>query len=148
VSELDSVGDRLLVIFDGRCGFCNRSIRWFLVRDRRDRLRFAAYESPKVAGILARHGLDASKFALDPDPMLVALGLDSPAERLLFRSDGVLAILGELPSPWPSVAAALKWIPRPLRDLAYRVVARFRYRIWGQLDACPIPTATERIRFL
>jgi predicted DCC family thiol-disulfide oxidoreductase YuxK len=148
VSELESIGDRLLVIFDGRCGLCNRSIRWFLVHDRRDRLRFAAYESPKVAALLDRHGLGASRISLDPDTILVAVGLDSPAERLLLRSDGVLAILSELPSPWPSLAAAMKWIPRPLRDLAYRLIARFRYRIWGRLDTCPIPTAAERIRFL
>jgi len=148
VSELDSIGDRLLVIFDGRCGLCNRSIRWFLVHDRGDRLRFAAYESLKVAVLLARHGLDASRVALDPDSLLVALELDSPAERLLFRSDGVMAILGVLPPPWRSLAAALNWIPRPFRDFAYRLIARFRYRIWGRLDTCPIPTAAERMRFL
>jgi predicted DCC family thiol-disulfide oxidoreductase YuxK len=148
VSELDNIGDRLLVIFDGHCGLCNRSIRWFLVRDRRDRLRFVAYESPKVAGLLARHGLDASAVALDPNTILVALALESPAERLLLRSDAVLALLGELPSPWPTLAAVLGWVSRPLRDLAYRFVARCRYRIWGRLDTCPIPTAAERARFL
>ena len=148
MSEFDSIGDRLLVVFDGRCGLCNRSIRWFLVRDLGDRLRFAGYESPKVAALLVRHGFDASRVELDPSTMLVAVAVGSPAERLLPRSDGVLAILNELPSPWPSLAAALRWIPRPLRDLAYRLIARFRYRIWGRLDACPIPTAAEQTRFL
>ena len=148
MSEFDSIGDRLLVVFDGRCGLCNRSIRWFLVRDRGDRLRFAGYESPKVDALLVRHGFDASRVALDPSTVLVAVAVGSPAERLLLRSDGVLAILNELPSPLPSLAAALRWIPRPLRDLAYRLIARIRYRIWGRLDACPIPTAAERTRFL
>ncbi|MGA3136346.1 MAG: DCC1-like thiol-disulfide oxidoreductase family protein [Terracidiphilus sp.] len=67
---------------------------------------------------------------------------------MLGRSDAVLALLGELPRPWPAVGVALGWIPRPLRDLGYRVIARWRYRIWGRLEICPVPTDEERVRFL
>jgi len=148
VSELDNLGDRLLVIFDGRCGLCNRAVRWFLARDRRDRLRFVPSESPKVAALLARHGLDAQAATDGPGSILVVRDAGRPTERLLNRSDAVLALLAQLPSPWPAVATLLRWVPRPLRDLAYRLVARWRYRIWGRLESCPIPTAKERSRFL
>jgi predicted DCC family thiol-disulfide oxidoreductase YuxK len=76
------------------------------------------------------------------------LNFGGPAERVLARSEAVLALLAELPRPWPAVAAALGWIPRPLRDLGYRLIARWRYRIWGRLESCPVPTAEERKRFL
>jgi predicted DCC family thiol-disulfide oxidoreductase YuxK len=69
-------------------------------------------------------------------------------ESLLERSDGVMAILEELPRPWAAVAGALRWIPRWLRDFVYRLIARWRYRIWGRLESCPVPTAEERGRFL
>jgi predicted DCC family thiol-disulfide oxidoreductase YuxK len=153
VSNFTELGDRLLVIFDGRCGLCNRAVRWFLVRDRLDRLRFVASESPKVAELLAKHGLGAP----DADPeiksgsplrtILVVLDPGGPAERILRRSDAVMALLWELPRPWPAVAVALRWILRPVRDLGYRLIARWRYRIWGRLESCPIPTAEERTRF-
>ncbi|MGA2168423.1 MAG: DCC1-like thiol-disulfide oxidoreductase family protein [Terracidiphilus sp.] len=142
------IGDRLLVIFDGHCGLCNRSVRWFLARDRRDRLRFAPYESPKVAGVLARHGIGALEPVVGPSTVLVVLDLGSPAERLLIRSDGVLTILRELPGPWPAVATVLGWVPRAVRDLGYRLIARWRHRIWGRLESCPLPTTEERGRFL
>jgi predicted DCC family thiol-disulfide oxidoreductase YuxK len=148
VSELENLGDRLLFIFDGRCGLCNRSVRWFLTRDRLDRLRFVPSESPRVAGVLARHGLDAAAATGNSGSILVAQSLDTPSERLLSRSDAVLALLAQLPSPWPTVAGTLRLIPRPLRDLAYRLVARWRYRVWGRLETCPIPTAKERSRFI
>jgi len=148
VSGLDEIGDRLLVIFDGYCGFCNRSVRWFLAHDRQDRLRFVPYESPKIAGLLARHGIGAPELMLDPSTFLVVRDPGSPTERLLVRSDGVLALLRELPRPWPAVAAGLGWVPRALRDLVYRLVARWRYRIWGRMQSCPLPTAEERARFL
>jgi predicted DCC family thiol-disulfide oxidoreductase YuxK len=153
VSELAHIGDRLLVIFDGRCGFCNRSVRWFLRRDRLDRLRFAPSESPRIAALLARHqiqeaqqGLGSSTLA--PSTVLVVSNVDTPVEQVFVRSEAAIAMLRQLPRPWPAVATVMSWIPGPLRDLGYRLVARFRYRIWGRLEICPIPTAQERSRFL
>ena len=153
MNDLGNIGDRLLVIFDGHCGFCNRSVRWFLTRDGNDRLRFVASESPKVTPILARHAISQTdqglaSSTLAPSTILVVRDPQGPVERILVRSNAAIAMLRELPRPWPAVAAVLRWIPRPLRDLGYRLIARFRYRIWGRLETCPIPTAQERIRFL
>jgi predicted DCC family thiol-disulfide oxidoreductase YuxK len=146
VNGLDRIGARLLVIFDGHCGLCNRSVRWLLARDRQDRLRFMASEPAQVAEWLALYGFG------EPGPasgtILVVRDLGRPAERILARSNAILALLGELPNPWPAVAMALGWIPRPLRDLAYRLVARWRYHIWGRLESCPLPADTDRQRFL
>jgi predicted DCC family thiol-disulfide oxidoreductase YuxK len=153
VSELSRIGPRLLVIFDGHCGFCNRSVRWFLARDRHDRLRFAPYESPNVGALLARHEITESDYGLispmlAPSTILAVRDPETPVEQVLVRSDAAIAMLSQLPQPWPAFAAVLNWIPRPLRDLGYRLIARFRYRIGGRLDTCPIPTAAERERFL
>jgi predicted DCC family thiol-disulfide oxidoreductase YuxK len=157
VNGFQQLGDRLLVIYDGHCGLCNRSVHWFLVRDVRDRLRFAPSESPDVAELLARNGSAGPTSAAKPtaanpspipDSIVVARNPGTPAEQILFRSDAVLALLGELPSPWPAIGKILHWIPRPLRDLGYRLIARWRYHIWGRLESCPIPTPAERARFL
>jgi predicted DCC family thiol-disulfide oxidoreductase YuxK len=147
VSDLDNIGDRLLVIFDGHCGLCNRLVRWFLRRDRQDRLRFVPFDSLKAAGLLARHGLALNVASGKSGTILVAQAVDTPAERVFVRSDAVLVILRQLPAPWPAVAVSFRIIPRALRDLGYRLVARSRYRIWGHLDSCPIPTPQERARF-
>jgi predicted DCC family thiol-disulfide oxidoreductase YuxK len=138
----------MVVIFDGHCGLCNRSVRWFLVRDRNDRLRFAPSNSPKVAAILARQGCNPDNVVSIPDSILVVRNPGTALEQLLTRSDAILTTLAELPRPWPSVARILRFIPRPLRDLGYRTVARLRYRIWGRLETCPIPTPGEQARFL
>jgi predicted DCC family thiol-disulfide oxidoreductase YuxK len=153
VSEVAQIGDRLLVVFDGHCGFCNRSVRWFLRRDGHDRLRFVPSESPKIAPLLARHQISETENGLGsptlaPSTILVVSNPDTPVEQVLVRSDAAIAMLHRLPRPWPAVAAGMRWIPRSLRDLGYRLVARVRYRIWGRLETCPIPTAQERKRFL
>jgi predicted DCC family thiol-disulfide oxidoreductase YuxK len=153
VTELSQIGSRLLVIFDGHCGFCNRSVRWFLRRDRFDRLRFIPSESPQLAALLLRHQITETQNGLSspilaPSTILVVSNPDTPVEQVLVRSDAAIAMLRQLPRPWPALAAVMRWIPRPLRDLGYRLVARYRYRIWGRLETCPIPTAQERERFL
>jgi predicted DCC family thiol-disulfide oxidoreductase YuxK len=148
MSELKEVGDRLLVIFDGHCGFCNRTVRWFLRRDREDRLRFVATESPKVGELLARHGLGTQGSELGPETVVVVRDPGGAKERVYTRSDAAREMLAVLPQPWRGAGAVFGWIPRPVRDIGYRLVARWRYRIWGRLDSCPIPTPAERARFL
>jgi len=149
VSEFTELDGRLLVIFDGRCGLCNRSVRWFLRRDRGDRMRFVASESPLVAGLLERNGiLETEAVASAPSSIVVAREAGGTEEKVLMRSDAVVAMLEELPRPWPGIARLLGWIPRLVRDFGYRLIARWRYRIWGRLESCPLPTAEERQRFL
>ena len=146
MEETIDIGDRLLVVFDGYCGLCNGAVQWLLRRDRGNRFRFVALESEKIAGVLARHslcGLDSAS-----GTMVVVRDVGRAAESVVVRSDAVVTLLRELPRPWPWVGAALRWIPRSVRDLGYRIIARWRYRIWGRLESCPIPTREERERFL
>jgi predicted DCC family thiol-disulfide oxidoreductase YuxK len=148
VSNLSEIDGRLVCFFDGHCGLCNGAVRWLLRRDRRDRLSFAALESAIGAELMARHGINALEPKSGPATILVVRGFGRPEERVLMRSEAALALFAELPGSWPAVARVLGWIPRPVRDLSYRMVARWRYRIWGRLEFCPIPTDEERRRFL
>ena len=164
MAELGELNGRLLVVYDGECGFCNRSSRWLLRRDRKDRLRFAPSTAPAVLELLANHGtqpfgrdlkldreldpgFDAS---LDPglETVMVFRNTGTPIEELLVRSNAILACLRVLPQPWPAFAAILRLVPRPLRESAYRLIARNRYQIWGRYETCPIPTPEERRHFL
>ncbi len=148
MSYLNHLGDRLLVIYDGHCVLCNRSVRWLLRRDSHDRLRFAPSSAPAVASLLTRIGFSVNNAAPGPGTILVVRYPDTPSEQVLCRSDAVIALLAELPRPWAKVAVLLRFVPRPLRDPAYRLVARWRYRIWGRLESCPVPSASERQKFL
>jgi predicted DCC family thiol-disulfide oxidoreductase YuxK len=147
MGELNELGGRLLVVFDGHCGFCNGWVRWLLRRDRHDRLRFAASSSPAVAPLLAQHAELLEPGGV-PSTMLAFRNPLEAGEQPLTRFAATLALLRELPRPWPAVAAALRWIPSFLSDPLYRMVARWRYRIWGRLESCPIPAAEDRARFL
>ena len=107
----EQLGGRLLVIFDGHCGLCDRAVRWLVARDRGDRLRFAASASPLVAALLERNGFSATPEASAPGTILVVTAPGEPAERVLVRSAAVIALLGELPRPWPAFAWVLGLVP-------------------------------------
>ncbi len=143
---LEELEGRLLVLYDGECGLCNRSIRLMLRRDRRDRLRFAANSDPRAVQLLAEHGIVPPQAA--PDTIVVLRNIGTPLEDMLVRSNAVLACLRALPQPWPMAAALLRLIPRPFRELGYRQIASLRYRFFGRLATCPIPTPAERSHFL
>ena len=133
-----------IVFYDGVCGLCNRLNRFLLRRDRDARIRFAALQSPIARQLLAAHGLDSS----DLDTVYVMADWTTDSERVLARSRAVLHALGQLGGPWLMLARVGNLVPRPLADIAYRAIARSRYRIFGHYDQCQIPPPEWRDRFL
>jgi predicted DCC family thiol-disulfide oxidoreductase YuxK len=72
-------------------------------------------------------------------------------QRLYRRSDAVVRTLQILGQTWDRgtrLYALLMRFPRPMREFGYALIARFRYRIFGRYDTCPVPTAEQRDRIL
>lgn len=132
-----------IVFYDGVCGLCNRLVQFLLRRDKNDRLRFASLQSEFAAKVLSRHGADPK----DLDTLYVVQDFDETTERLLLRSDAILYAARALGSFW-KIAGLGKIIPRPLRDLVYRLVARNRYRVFGKYETCMLPEPRHRNKFL
>jgi len=156
-SDAPSVGgspSHPIVLYDGVCGFCNRSVQFILRRDPDGIFRFAPLQSGLAARILARHGANPS----DLDTMYVVLDYDEArgnrreegksGESLLSRSDAGLFVLQQLGGIWRVVAGALQLLPRLVRDWGYRSIAGNRYRMFGRYDTCPLPDEATRARFL
>ncbi|SPF49941.1 conserved hypothetical protein [Candidatus Sulfotelmatobacter kueseliae] len=133
-----------IVLYDGVCGLCSRLVRFVLDRDRDGVFRFASLQSVLAGRILAGHGTSPT----DLDTVYIVLNHTRPDESLRARSDAVLFLLERLGGIWRAAAFALRLVPRPLRDRAYRAVARNRYRMFGRYDTCPLPSESTRSRFL
>jgi len=133
-----------IILYDGVCGLCNRFVQFILRRDRSGVFRFASLQSTLAAPILARHGANPS----DLDTVYVVFNHELPNEYLLSRSDAVLFVLKQLQGQWQLAAFLLQLLPKFLRDAAYNVVARNRYRIFGRSEICTLPSDQDRSRFL
>ena len=133
---------RPIVLFDGVCNLCAGAVRFIIRRDRRDRFRFAALQSDAGRRIVAEQGASLPEAGEPPESLvLVADG------RIHARSGAALRIAAGLDRGWPLLAVFLV-IPAPLRDLAYRIVARNRSRWFGKQTACELPRTDESWRFL
>ncbi len=131
-----------LVLYDGRCGFCDVSVQWLLAHDPSGQFQFSALEGETAAAILQRHPLPPG---LDS---IVLVEVDSDGhEQISVHSTAIFLICRRLNGPWRALAG-FGVLPRPLTDLGYRLFARYRYWVWGRLDTCRVPQPNERSRFL
>ena len=133
---MNAESDKTSVYFDGVCSLCNNFVDLLLRLDRGDRLRFAPLQ-----GQTAFHRLPAS------DTQNLGSLVVSKKETVYRESGAVIQILLELGN-LKVLGYLMMLVPRFVRDPAYRLVARHRYRIWGKKDSCRIPTAEERAHFV
>ena len=129
---------RDVVIFDGICNLCAQSVQFILRHEAKPEIVFASRQS--VPGIRLLRELN-----FNPDE----------ASSFVFISGGIayvksaaaIRVARQLRGAWKLLAAV--WIgPRPLRDYLYDIVARNRYRWFGQFDACTLPSPAFAERFL
>ncbi len=133
----------MILLFDGVCGLCNGLVKFVLKRDRTGRIRFAPLQGKAAAEILARHGKDPR----DLDTVYLVLDPFTPQERLLVKGRAICTLLQRLGGVW-TIPALGRFLPRALVDFFYDVVAKNRYRWFGKLEACPVPTKEQLARFL
>jgi predicted DCC family thiol-disulfide oxidoreductase YuxK len=133
-----------ILLYDGVCGLCNRLVQFILRRDHNAFFRFASLQSAFAANVLARHGANPT----DLDTFYVVVNYHEPQETLISRSDADVYVLKQLGPAWRPAAFIFGAFPEFLRDAAYNVVVRNRYRIFGRYDTCPLPSEETRSRFL
>lgn len=131
------IAGRFIVLFDGGCVLCNTWARFIAARDPRCQFALGTLQSPTGRELLRARGLS---------PGTESVVLLWPGGWAT-KSDAILRMTAHLAAPWP-LAAALRIIPRFLRDTVYDFVARHRYRWFGREASCPRPTPELRARML
>jgi predicted DCC family thiol-disulfide oxidoreductase YuxK len=109
------------------CNLCNGAVQWIIRRDPAGIFHFATLQSRDA-------------FRLESIVLI-------DGQREYRRSTAFLHILRRLPR--------LKWlgylgvtIPEPIRDRIYDFVAGNRYRWFGRMDQCMMPTPEISARFI
>lgn len=134
---------RHLLLYDGECGFCSRTVRYVLLRDRRGAFTFAALRSAAAAGALAPFG----GLPAELSTFYVIENYQSDRPTLRSRASAVFVVAEALGWPW-NTARCLRLLPDRWLDAAYDHVARRRHRVFGGADECVVPGPEERGRFL
>ena len=126
-----------IILFDGTCGFCERSVRFIATRDH-GYFKFGASQNPEGQALLAKYGTtrEAARSMI-----LIEDG------EIFLRSTAALKIARRMTAPW-RWAVIFLYVPRPIRVAIYRVIAAVRHRIAGRSNACEIPPPEIRQRLI
>ncbi|QHE61812.1 DUF393 domain-containing protein [Rossellomorea vietnamensis] len=126
-----------IILFDGICNFCNKSVRFIIKRDAKGEFRFASLQSETGQKLLKKHNIPETT-----DSFVLVDG-----EQASVESTAALKVSSKLKWPW-KIFALLLVIPKPIRDSIYRIIARNRYRWFGKQESCMIPSKEIRERFI
>lgn len=138
-----------VVLYDGFCVLCSRSIQWLIKKDKKKVFRFVPLQSKQGADLLALAGPQVMQYLLNEKalskkeemPGSVILWMDN---KPYIRSDGALLAIAQLGGIYKA-AAWLRIIPKFIRDTIYNFIARNRYKWFGKRDSCFLPPSDEEM---
>jgi predicted DCC family thiol-disulfide oxidoreductase YuxK len=129
--------DDNVILYDGICILCSRWVRFVAARDTAMQFRFTAIQSDYGRRLAGHFDINPA----DPDTNAVVYG-----GVAYFKSDAALIVVSQLPHwRW---ARGLVIIPKWFRDFFYTLIARNRYRIFGQSSECYLGDALFKTRIL
>ena len=127
-----------ILLFDGHCNLCNAWVQYVVKRDSSSTVRFASLQSGAGRRLLEEHKIDANYI-----------------DSLLFFEEGSFSVSSNAAlrtlsyfDGWERHLIFLSVVPRSLRDLVYRFIAKNRYKWFGRREQCMVPTAELSKRFL
>lgn len=126
-----------ILLFDGECGFCNKSVQFFLKREKKKTMHFVPLQSE--TGIALR-----KYFEIDDSVDSIILIRDYSA---YIKSCAALRLTLYMKGLWPMMAAFLV-IPPFLRNPVYSFIARHRMKFFGRVESCALIPLEDRVRIL
>lgn len=128
----------MIIVFDAQCLLCSGWVQFLLKHDKRRVFTFTLIQSPSGVALLERAGLRVE----DLQTLLLVDG-----DKSYQHTAALLRVVHQLGWIW-----RLMWVgwlvPAPLRDAAYRFIARNRYRVLGRREQCFMPSAEDASRFI
>jgi predicted DCC family thiol-disulfide oxidoreductase YuxK len=124
-----------IIIFDGVCMLCNSAIQYIIDHDKEGKFRYLTLQTASDLGLVDRNSL--------PDSIILMQNGETFVE-----SNAILQIGKNLGSWQGIVSRFLGIFPTSVGNFVYRIIAKNRYRWFGQLDTCMIPPPQWKTKFL
>jgi len=115
-----------IVLFDGECTLCSRSVKFLLRHNHSGNMRFASLQSAtglKIAVLAGKPFQQADTLLLLQNNVLTGY------------STATLEITAHLGFPWHLLRFFI-FVPEIIRETLYRFVAKNRYRWFGRESFC------------
>jgi predicted DCC family thiol-disulfide oxidoreductase YuxK len=127
-----------IILFDDFCNLCNRAVLFIIKRDKQAIFKFASLQSDVGQEIINRLNINSLKIN-----SIIYL----KDNKYFLKSSAILNILRDLGGVWRLFYVFIV-LPLFIRDTAYNIVAKLRYRLFGKRNRCVIPSDDVKNRFL
>ncbi|WP_462251084.1 thiol-disulfide oxidoreductase DCC family protein [Ekhidna sp.] len=134
----DHTIEKPIIFFDGVCNLCNSSVQFVIKRDKNEKFDFSSLQSDFAKKSLANEDVKAD------DLQSIVL---KDGNKILNKSSAALTIAKNLNGLWPALYLFMI-IPKFIRDWVYDLIAANRYKWFGKLDECMIPSPELKSRFI
>ena len=126
-----------IVLFDGECHFCDWSVQFIINHDLKELFYFASIKSDAGKKYLTKYQLPAN---IDSIVLI-------EKEKVYVKSTAILRVCRHLRGAWKYLFI-FRFVPSSVRDIAYDLIAKNRYKWFGKRDSCKLPPPNIRKRFL
>jgi predicted DCC family thiol-disulfide oxidoreductase YuxK len=126
-----------ILLFDGECGFCNKSLQFFLKHEKSKSMHFAPLQSEVGKEV-------RNYFEIDKKIDSVILIKDYSA---YIKSCAALRLTLYMKGFWPLMMVFLV-VPPFLRNMVYDAMAKRRMKIAGRVESCSLIPAEDKVRIL
>jgi len=130
-----------ILLYDGLCSFCDGAVQFVLRNERDGVIRFAPLQGEYAQALMQRH-----PWLHQVDSLMLVEEVEGK-EHVYVRSAGALRVAELMGGKW-SLLTLLRIIPGFVRDWGYDLFARNRFRMFGRLQTCRLPSPEQRARFL
>jgi predicted DCC family thiol-disulfide oxidoreductase YuxK len=127
-----------IILFDGICNLCNRSVQFVLNHDKQKIFHFASLQSNAGQRLLKEYNLSETVFN---SFVLIQNG------KTYLKSTAALMVAKQLGGAIKLLYAFII-VPAFIRNAIYNVIAKNRYKWFGKQESCMMPTAALQSRFL
>jgi predicted DCC family thiol-disulfide oxidoreductase YuxK len=136
---IDLPKHKKLILFDGLCNLCNKSVQYIIKHDKKNQFMFTALQSEVGQQIIKEFNIDTSK----TDSIL----LYTPEKGVTSKSTAALKVASDLGFPY-YLMNVFYIIPPYMRNWVYDYIAKNRYKWYGKKEFCMIPTPELKSMFL
>jgi len=130
--------NKKIVLFDGVCNLCSRSVQFILKKDKKNQFLFGSLQGQTGQEYLKKFNLPADNF----NSFILVEN-----DKLYTRSTAALRVLKHLGGGW-SFWYALTIVPKFIRDAIYNWIAKNRYAWFGKKEECWLPKPELKAKFL
>lgn len=140
IQEIEDLpANKKIILFDGVCNLCDKSVQLILKNDKNDVFRFVALQSDLGKKIIKHIGVEYNK----TDSIILYI----PGSAYYYKSQAALKIAKDMSGIY-NFLSLFEYLPIALTESVYDYVAKNRYKWYGKKDQCRIPTKETLNKFL